>query len=68
LPAFFLGAQHVAAPLLLNGRFVLWRLMMFVPFAFLVALVMRSRPRLLPYLAFVHVLMDISAAAMLFRV
>jgi hypothetical protein len=31
-----------------------------------VALVMRWRPRLLPYLAVVHVLMDISAAAMLF--
>jgi hypothetical protein len=67
LPAFFLGAQHVAAPLLFDGRFVAWRLIMFMPFAFLVALVMRWRPRLLPYLAIVHVLMDISAAAMLFN-
>jgi hypothetical protein len=66
LPAFFLGAQHVAAPLLLNGRFIIWRLMMFLPFAFLVALVMRWRPRLLPYLAVVHIGMDLSAAAMLF--
>jgi hypothetical protein len=66
LPAFFLGAQHVAAPLILNGRFVAWRVLMFMPFAFLVALAMRWRPRLLPYLAVVHVLMDLSAAAMLF--
>lgn len=67
LPAFFLGAQHVAAPLILDGRFVVWRLIMFMPFAFLVALVMRWRPRLLPYLAIVHVLLDISAAAMFFN-
>lgn len=66
LPAFFLGAQHVAAPLVFDGRFVAWRFVMFMPFAFLVALIMRWRPRLLPYLAIVHVLMDISAAAMLF--
>jgi hypothetical protein len=66
LPAFFLGAQHVDAPLILNGRFMAWRVLMFMPFAFLVVLVMRWRPRLLPYLAVVHVLMDLSAAAMLF--
>jgi hypothetical protein len=52
--------------LILYGRFIAWRLVMFMPFAFLVALVMRWRPRLLPYLAIVHALMDISAAAMFF--
>lgn len=67
LPTFFLGAQHIAAPLIFDGRFIVWRLIMFMPFAFLVALVMRWRPRLLPYLAIVHVLMDISAAAMFFN-
>jgi hypothetical protein len=66
LCAFCLGAQHIAVPLLFDVRFIAWRLIMFMPFAFLVALVMRWRPRLLPYLAVVHILMDISAAAMLF--
>jgi len=31
---------------------------MFLPFAFLVGLVLKWRPRLLPYLAVVHVLID----------
>jgi hypothetical protein len=68
LPAFFLGAQHISVPLMFDARFITWRLLMFMPFAFLVALVMRWRPRLLPYIALVHVLMDVSAAAMWFGV
>jgi len=66
LPAFFLGAQHIAVPLLFNGPFIVWRLLMYMPFAFLIGIVMRYRPRLLPYLAILHVLMDISAGAMYF--
>ncbi len=66
LPAFFLGAQHIAVPLLFNGPFILWRLLMYMPFAFLIGVVMRYRPRLLPYLAILHMLMDISAGAMYF--
>ena len=66
LPVFFLGAQHMAAPLISNGRFIGWQLIIYMPFAFLVAPVMRWRPRLLPYLAIVHVLMDVAAAAMFF--
>ena len=37
---------------------------MFLPFAVLVALVMRARPRLMPYIAVIHVLMDLSVAVM----
>jgi len=66
LPAFFLGAQHIAVPLLCNGPFILWRLFMYMPFAFFIGIVMRYRPRLLPYLAILHMLMDISAGAMYF--
>jgi hypothetical protein len=66
LPAFFLGAQHIAVPLLFNGPFILWRLLMYMPFAFLIGIVMRYRPRLLPYLVILHLLMDISAGAMYF--
>ena len=68
LPAIFLGAQHIAIPLLFNTRFILWRLLMFMPFAFLVGIVMNWRPRLLPYLAILHILMDVSFAVMLLGV
>jgi hypothetical protein len=66
--SLFLALQHIAVPLLFNWRFVLWRGLMFLPFAFLAGIVMRWRPRLLPYLAIIHVLMDLSFAAMLLDV
>jgi len=68
LPSVFLGFQHCAVPLLFDIRFFIWRLLMFVPFAFLVGIVMRWRSRMLPYLAIIHVLMDASFAVMLLGV
>jgi len=41
---------------------------MFIPFAFLVGIVLDWRPRLLPYLAIIHVLMDTFFATMLLGV
>lgn len=67
LPTLFLSAQHIAVPLLFDGKFILWRFFMFLPFAFLVAVLMRIRPRLMPYIAIVHILMDASTAMMLFQ-
>ena len=65
LASFFLSAQHVALPLLPDGRFILWRLIMFFPFALMLGMVLRWRPRLLPYLVIIHGLMDLGTAAML---
>ena len=62
--AFFLGAQHIGLPLRFDGAFVLWRLLMFMPFAFLLGGALRWRPRLLPYLMVVHGLLDLQAAWM----
>jgi hypothetical protein len=64
LASFFLSAQHVFAPFLADLRFITYRMVMFLPFAVLIALVMRWRPRLMPYMAVVHALMDISIALM----
>lgn len=68
LAAVMLSLQHVAIPFLFDPRFITWRGLMFLPFAFLVGFVLQWRPRLLPYLAIVHVLMDLAAAAMLLSV
>ena len=65
LPALMLGFQHVALPFLFNAHYLAWRGLMYMPFAFLVGMVMHWRPRLLPYIAIIHVLMDLSFAAML---
>jgi hypothetical protein len=65
LPALILGLQHFAVPFVFDVRFITWRALMFIPFAFLLGIILNWRPRLLPYLAITHVLMDMSFAAML---
>lgn len=64
LTGFFLSAQHVFAPFIPDLSFVIYRLVMFLPFAFLIAIVMRWRPRLMPYFVIIHVLMNVSIAVM----
>jgi hypothetical protein len=63
IASFFLGAQHMFLPLILDGRFIVWRLGMYLPFALFAGLVIKLRPSLLPYLMILHALMDISAVA-----
>lgn len=60
--AFWLGAQHMTIPFIADWRFLLWRLGMFIPFAVLLGVTIRWRPRLLPYLMVIHVLIDIQPA------
>ncbi len=60
LAAFWHGAQHCALPLIFDGRFLLWRLVMFIAFALLVGVVLLRRPRVLPYMLVIHTLMDFS--------
>jgi membrane protease YdiL (CAAX protease family) len=66
LAALALAAQHVTLPLVFDVRFILWRLLMFIPFALLLAIALRWRPRLLPYMVIVHGLLDLSAAWMVY--
>jgi len=68
LPALMLGFQHIAVPLLFDVRFILWRGLMYIPFAFLIGIVIHWRPRMLPYFAIVHVLMNMSFATMFLSV
>lgn len=60
LTGFMLSAQHIAFPLIFDGKFILWRLGMYLPFALIIAFFVRWRPRLLPYFMVVHGLMDLS--------
>lgn len=62
--AFWLGAQHCTLPLIFDGRFLLWRLVMFIPFALAIGLVLHWRPRLLPYFMIIHWLIDLPVAWM----
>lgn len=54
----FLAFQHVAFPLIFHTGFMIWRIGMFIPFAFFIGYCIKVRPRLLPYLMIGHGLMD----------
>lgn len=59
IASFFLAAQHMFLPLILNGGYLLWRFGMFLPFALFTGLVIKLRPALLPYFVIVHALLDV---------
>jgi len=61
IASLFLAVQHMFLPLILDGRFILWRLGMYLPFALFAGLMIKLRPTLLPYYMIVHALIDISA-------
>lgn len=60
LASFFLAAQHMFLPTILDGGYLLWRFGMFLPFALLTGLVLKLRPTLLPYFVIVHALLDVT--------
>lgn len=68
LPAMMLSFQHAALPLLFNlgGMFLLWRALVFLPFAFSLAFIIRWKPRLFPFFLIGHFLIDIGTAMMFF--
>lgn len=65
LVAWFGAAQHITMPLVADGRFMAWRLLMFLPFSLFWAWSLDRRPSLLPLLMGVHVLLDVSIPVML---
>lgn len=61
IASFFLAAQHMFLPLIFDGGFLLWRLLMYLPFALFAGVMIKLRPTLLPYYMIVHALVDVSA-------
>jgi hypothetical protein len=64
LVSFWHAAQHMTIPLIFDVRFILWRLLMMLPFAIVTALLLRWRPKLLPYLLVIHGLLDLQLPLM----
>lgn len=60
LASLFLSLQHITAPLVFDYRFILWRALMYLPFAIYVGILIRWRPRLLPFICAIHWLMNLS--------
>lgn len=60
LASLFLSLQHITAPLVFDLRFIIWRALMYLPFAIYVGILIRWRPRLLPFIVVIHWLMNLS--------
>jgi hypothetical protein len=58
--ALMLSTQHVFLPLLFDWKFVAWRALMFLPFAFWIGWIIQRRPGTLPILLVAHGLLDAS--------
>lgn len=67
VPALFHAIQHATLPLLFDGGFLLWRGLMFLPFALLLSIVLRLRPSILPYLVMVHFALDMQMALLVLQ-
>lgn len=60
LCACVLSLQHVFLPLLFDWRYIVWRALMFLPFALWMGYIIYRRPTTLPYLVVAHALLDAS--------
>jgi hypothetical protein len=58
--AAVLAAQHVALPLAFDWRFVVWRALMYAPFALFIIWAIDRRPTLMPYFMGMHAVIDLS--------
>jgi len=64
LPVVFLSIQHCTLPFIPDARFILYRALVFLPFALLIGISIYKRPTLFPYFAVIHGVMDAGTAFM----
>ncbi len=68
LPVLFLSLQHITLPLIPDLKFVLYRALVFLPFAALIGIALHRRPTLFPYFAILHGVMDLGTAVIFLTV
>jgi len=64
LPVLFLSLQHMTLPFIPDLKFILYRGLVFLPFAALIGIALYKRPSLFPYFAILHGVMDMGTAVM----
>jgi len=65
LPVLFLSIQHCTLPFIPDFNFIIYRALVFLPFALLIGISLYYRPSLFPYFAILHGLLDFGTALML---
>ena len=61
LPVLSLSIQHCTLPLVFDLKFIMFRALMYLPFALMIGVAIHKRPTLFPYLAIMHGLLDFLA-------
>jgi hypothetical protein len=64
LPVIFLSIQHCTLPFIPDMNFILYRGLVFLPFAVLIGISIYYRPSLFPYFAVLHGILDFGTALM----
>lgn len=68
LPVLFLAIQHCTLPFIPDARFILYRGLVFLPFALMLGVSLKLRPSLFPYFTVLHGVMDFGTAMMFLTV
>ena len=68
LPIIFLSLQHCTLPFIADPKFLLYRGIVFLPFATLIGTALRFRPQLLPMFAILHGILDAGTVMLLLKV
>ena len=61
----FLVVQHATLPVVLDWRFIVWRIGMMIPLSFLLGLCLKLRPQVFPYVMVGHGLLDMTTVVTL---
>jgi hypothetical protein len=64
LPVIFLSLQHCTLPFIPDLKFIIYRGLVFLPFALLIGVSIRFRPTLFPYFVILHGIMDFGTTIM----
>jgi len=66
LPVMFLSLQHCSLPLIFDLKFLVFRGLVYLPFALALGIALYRRPSLMPFLAIQHGLLDALAVTVYF--
>lgn len=66
LPIIFLSLQHAFMPFHFEFKYIVYRSLMFFPFALFIGILVNKKPHMLPYIMILHYLMNTSLFIMYF--
>lgn len=66
-PVLFLSLQHATLPFIPDLKFVIYRILMYLPFASLIGIILYYKPKFFPFFAIMHGLLDFATVMVLLK-